>query len=358
LNVRSYNPLDLRSVLRRLRRLRGSSAGRILFTRAPLGPEAVLLLRALLVVGLFAVVLCVFYLDRGGLKDIADDTVSLLDVVYFTMVTITTVGYGDIVPVSDSARMIDAFFVTPIRIFVWFIFIGTAYQLVIQRVIEDWKMQRLQRRLDRHVVICGFGNSGKSAAEELVGKGVLPEDIIVVDRDEREVSAAIERGFVALQGEATREDLLRVAAVDRARGVVVAVGRDDTALMVVVTAKAIGTTARIVASVHERENVRLLRSAGADTVVTPWTFGGYLLADGITQFHTVDLIQDALSCGGQLTMHERAPSKEEVGCRARELRYSMVLGVVRSGRRMMFWEEPELLIAAQDQLIVMDAKHD
>jgi voltage-gated potassium channel len=349
---------ELRWILRRLRRQRGGAAGRILFTRAPLSPEAVLATRGLLVLALFAVVLVVFYLDRDGLRDIAGGPVSLSDVVYFTMVTVTTVGYGDIVPISVSARMIDAFLVTPIRIFVWFIFIGTAYQLVIQRVIEDWRMSRLQRRLDGHVVICGFGNNGKSAAAELVGAGVLPEDVVVIDRSEVEVRAAVDRGFVALHGEATREEMLRVAAVDRARGIVVAVGRDDTALMTVVTARALGATARIVASVHERENTKLLRSSGADTIVTPWTLCGYLLADAITQVHTVDLIQDALSHEGRLTMHERPPTEAEIGCAARELRYVLVLGLVREGRRVMFWEEPQLRIARQDQLIVLDARPD
>ncbi len=354
--MRNPPALDLRRILRRLRQLRGHSGGRILFTRAPLTPEAVLALRGLIVVGLFAIVLVVFYIDRDGLNDVADGAVSLADVVYFTMVTVTTVGYGDIVPVSVSARMIDAFLVTPIRIFVWFIFIGTAYQLVVQRILEDWKMTRLQRRLASHVVICGFGNSGRSSAQELVAKGIAPEDIVVIDRDESAVRAAVERGYVALQGEATREELMRVAAVDRARGLIVAVGRDDSALMIVVTALAIGTDARIVASVHERENAKLLRNAGAHTIVTPWTFGGYLLADAITQFHTVDLIQDVLSNEGTLTLHERAPAADEIGRHTRDLRYALVLGLVRGGKRIMFWEDPGICVLAGDRLIAVDAR--
>jgi voltage-gated potassium channel len=353
--VSSSSP-NLRRTLKRLREHRARPGGRILFTRPPFGPEIVLALRGLLVLALFAIVLIVFYVEREGLKDASDGHLSLSDVVYFTMVTVTTVGYGDIVPVSDGARMVDALLVTPIRIFVWFIFVGTAYQLVIQRVIEDWRMHHLQRRLSGHVVICGFGNSGKSAAAEFLGKDVSPEDIVVIDTSQQAVATAVEQGFVGLLGEATSEELLRIAAVDRARGVVVAVSRDDTALMIVVTARGIGSKARIVASVHERENVKLLRNAGADTVVTPWSFSGYLLADGITQLYTVDLVQDALSHGGQLGMNERAPTAAEIGRLARELRYSLVLGIVRNGRRLMFWEDPELRIEPQDQLIVMDAR--
>jgi voltage-gated potassium channel len=353
--VSSTNP-NLRRLLKRLRQHPTRPAGRILFTRAAVGPEVVLLLRGLLVLALFAFVFIVFYFERDGLKDALDGQVSGIDVVYFTMVTVTTVGYGDIVPVSDSARLVDALLVTPIRIFVWFIFVGTAYQLVIQRVIEDWRMQHLQRRLSGHIVICGFGNSGKSAAAELLGKGMAPQDIVVIDSNDNEVAAAVEQGFVGLLGEATREELQRVAAVERARGIVVAVARDDTSLMIVVTARGLGSTARIVVSVHERENIKLLRNAGADTVVTPWSFSGYLLADGVTQLYTVDLMQDALSHGGELSMNERAPTAAEVGRLARELRYSLVLGIVRNGRRLMFWEDSQLRIEPQDQLIVMDAR--
>ena len=130
--------------MRRIRAERGDDALPLLIQRAARPPEITLLLRAGFVLLLVASVFLVFLLDRDGLRDQIDGHVSVSDVVYFTMVTITTVGYGDIVPVSDRARLIDAFFVTPVRIFVWLIFLGTAYQLIIQRLIEEWRMLRLQ----------------------------------------------------------------------------------------------------------------------------------------------------------------------------------------------------------------------
>lgn len=216
-------------------------------------------------------------------------------------------------------------------------------------------MHRLQQRLSGHVVVCGFSNSGRSAVLELLSEGVPSEQIIVIEQDAQAAQAAIDRGVVVLSGDATREEMLRIAGVERARGLIVAVGRDDAALMVVVTARALGGNARIVASVHERENVRLLRNAGADVTITPWTYSGYLLADGITQMHTVELIQDALSHEGHLRLHERAPKPEEVGRLARELPHSLLYGLVRDGRRIMFWQDAALRIAATDVLIVIDA---
>ena len=159
-------------------------------------------------------VFLVFLLDRDGLRDQIDGHVSALDVFYFTMVTITTVGYGDIVPVSDAARFIDAFFVTPVRIFVWLIFLGTAYQLVLQRLIEEWRMMRLQRELMDHVIICGYGHSGSIAATELVTRGWDREQIVVIDSNGDELAP---RGGPRLH-RAARRRLERGDAADGRRG--------------------------------------------------------------------------------------------------------------------------------------------
>ncbi len=201
----------VRLTMRRIRAERGAEAPPILIRKAARTPEAMLVLRAGLVFLLIFAVFAVFMLDRAGLQDNIDGHVSLVDVFYFTMVTITTVGYGDIVPVSDAARLIDAFFVTPVRIFVWLLFLGTAYQLIIQRLIEEWRVMRLQADLRDHVIICGFGHSGSIAANELLLRGWKPEQIVVVESDREEVGRAAEHGFVGLHGDASSEQLLRMA---------------------------------------------------------------------------------------------------------------------------------------------------
>ena len=85
-----------------------------------------------------------FWFDRDGLKDQIDGHISFSDILYFGMITVTTVGYGDIVPVSDRARLIDAVIVTPARLFIWLLFVGTAYELLLQKWIEDLRMKRLR----------------------------------------------------------------------------------------------------------------------------------------------------------------------------------------------------------------------
>ena len=116
---------------------RNARTGKRLFVGGEHSVRLTLAIRAALVLLMYGIVIVAFWIGREGLRDNYDGQISFTDVIYFSMVTVTTVGYGDIVPVSATARLIDAFFVTPIRVFVWLIFIGTAYQLLIQRLLEE-----------------------------------------------------------------------------------------------------------------------------------------------------------------------------------------------------------------------------
>lgn len=145
---------------------------------------------------LVMLVVMVHWFDREGLKDSHDGTVSFLDVVYFTMISITTTGFGDIAPVSDRSRLIEAVIVTPIRVLVLFIFVGTAYNFIIKRSWERWRMAQIQKNLTDHIVVLGFGISGAEAVAELVARGTDPGRIVVIDPDETRLAVEIGRAHV------------------------------------------------------------------------------------------------------------------------------------------------------------------
>jgi voltage-gated potassium channel len=345
----------IRGAMRRLRAERGVHALPILLRRAPAPPEVTLLLRAAFVMLLVGAVFLVFLLDRDGLADTIDGHVSVADVFYFTMVTITTVGYGDIIPVSHQARLMDAFFVTPVRIFVWLIFLGTAYQLVLQRLIEEWRMLRLQRELQDHVIVCGFGHSGSIAAHELMLRGWKPGEIVVIDTDREEVAKAADRGYIGIHGDASGEELLRMAALDRAHSLIVSVGRDDTTVLIVLTARSLAKRVRIIASIREPENIKLARAGGADEVVSPPRFGGFLMADAVATHGTVDFVSELLSYRGDYQLVKRAPRPTELGRTPREVEGAVIIEVHRGGERHYCWKECELRIEADDRLLAIDA---
>ncbi|MDH4174714.1 MAG: NAD-binding protein [Betaproteobacteria bacterium] len=312
-----------------------------------------LAVRVVLVLALFLSVLAVFWLDREGLRDASDGVVSFLDVVYFTMVTVTTVGYGDIVPVTDRARLIDSFFVTPIRFFVLFIFVGTAYQMVFQRMMEERRMKKLEDSLSDHVIVCGFGHSGRIAAVELVAKGEKPEHVVVIDQNEGAARAASEAGFVALVGSCTSEEIMRRAVVQKARAILICVGRDDTAVLATLTARHLSEKLRIIVSVRENENAKLARQGGADVIVSPARVGGYLLADAVESAYTVGLINELLTERGRVRLSERAPNADEIGREVRALP-CLVIGIERDKKRILFWDLGDTEVTADDLMLVIE----
>lgn len=309
------------------------------------------MLRAGLVLSLFVLVIAVFWLDRDGLRDNADDSISFIDVVYFTMVSVTTVGYGDIVPVTAQARLVDALFVTPIRLFIWLIFIGTAYQLVLQRLIEEFRMRRLQARLQGHVVLCGYGHSGRCAAAELVARGIDKEHILIVDLDQARLEDAAEYGYIGILGDASREETLRQTMLEQARALLVCTDRDDTNVLITLTARHLAPNVRIVARVEEAENDKLVRQSGANSTVLPSRVGGILMADSVESSHMAAYVMDLISAGGQVTLVEREPHPEEIGRRPIESQ-SLIVRVVREQEPHSIWDS-DVRIRAGDKLIVM-----
>lgn len=327
-------------------------AGKRLFIGGERSVRRTLLARAVLVLAMFALVIAIFWMDRGGLRDEADGKVSFADVVYFSMVTVTTVGYGDIVPVATRARILDAVFVTPIRLLIWFIFLGTTYQLVLQRLIEDWRMRRLQSKLERHVVVCGFGHSGACAAHELASRGMDKRQIVIVDRDRALLEVAAEQGFIGILGDAAREETLRQAMLPAARALFVCTNRDDTNVLIVLTARQLSPAIRIVARVEEAENEKLLRQSGANTTILPSRVGGILMAGSLETSALAAYVMDLISATGRVVLVERAVAAEEIGLAPEQIASGTVVGVLRGAHELPA-NEPQLQLQAGDRLLVI-----
>lgn len=304
-----------------------------------LDPVRTLLIRLGIVLFLFGLLISVLWLDREGLKDYSDGHMSFTDVVYFTMVTVTTVGYGDIVPVSPRARMIDALVVTPVRIFIWILFLGTAYQLALRQFTEVFRMAKLQSNLDQHVVVCGFGHTGYSAVKELLAKGTDPEHIVVIDPRDDRVQAAVELGVVALKGDATQEGLLQYGAfLSGSKAVIISSGRDDTNALILLTVRNLNAQCRVIVSAKEEENVKLFRQGGAQTIISPATYGGYMLAAAVDQKYLADYLEDFLTAGGQVNIVERTVEGGDVGKTVSDLQPDILLRVYRRGTTLSPWK--------------------
>lgn len=306
--------------------------------RSALSPLQSLALRAGLVLALFGVALGGHWIDRDGLKDNLDGSISFLDVVYFTAITVTTVGYGDIVPVTDAARMFDTFVVTPIRIFVWLLFLGTAYDFYLRNSLQRIRTAMIRKNLSGHTVICGYGAKGEYAAQELLAGGSKPEAIVVIDPDQQRIDMAIELGLLGVRGDATQNEVLHIARIGDAASVLVAASRDDTAALIVLSARQLNRSVPISVTARAQENEDLLTQAGATFVLNPVRIGGHLLARSGSQQHAVDYLADLATTEGHVLLRQRPAQPDEIGKRLGELAAGGVqLRLLRGGERVCNW---------------------
>ena len=289
---------------------------------------------------LIFIVVMIHWFDRDGLVDAVDGEISFLDVVYFTMISITTTGFGDIAPVTDSARLVEAAIVTPIRFAVFFIFVGTAYNFIIKRTWENWRMARIQETLSDHVVVLGYGVSGSQSVEELIERGTDARCIVVVDPNEPRLSAAEKLGVNVMAGDATRDDTLKAVRISEAQSVLVSAGRDDTSILIVLTVRHLAPKVPISVVVRANDNELLARQAGANNVINPVRFTGLLLAGSAKGAHIADYLADLASVSGRVQLVERVVSDAECGCAITELATGgRGLRVYRNGRAIGFWED-------------------
>lgn len=304
-----------------------------------------------LVFALIAVVLLLHWVGRDGLKDNLDNHISFVDVLYFTTVTVTTVGYGDIVPVTPEARLFESLFVTPIRLFVWLIFLGTAYSLFLRNILYRWRMARIQADLHNHIIVTGFGTSGQEAVHELLARGTDPREIVVIDGSEAALELAEAQGCNILCGDSTRDRTLKDVAIHRARSMIVSAGRDDTSILITLTARHLAPRLPISIVVRNEDNELPARQAGATTVINPVSFAGLLLAGSTSGKHIADYMADLAASGGRVKLNERFVSPQEIGGPLSAITTGLGVRIYRDDLLIGFWEPGAQQLQTGDLII-------
>ncbi|MFF5145347.1 potassium channel family protein [Streptomyces sp. NPDC013157] len=294
----------------------------------------------------------IVYADRDGYTDNSDGSVDLLDAFYYATVTLSTTGYGDITPVSDSARLTNIFVITPLRVLFLIILVGTTLEVLTERTREEWRLNRWRSALRDHTVVVGFGTKGRSAIQTVCATGLKKEQVVVVDPSSQVIEAATADGYAGVMGDATRSEVLKRAEVQRARQIIIATQRDDTAVLVTLTARQLNKAAKIVAAVREEENAPLLKQSGADAVITSASAAGRLLGLSVLSPAAGMVIEDLIQQGSGLDLVERPAVKAEVGRTPRETA-DLVVSVVR-GHRVLGYDDPAVgTIEATDRLITI-----
>jgi len=298
--------------------------------------------RAALVNVLVLAVTIIVYFEGGLIDGQTGERPGFWDCLYFAIVTVTTVGYGDIVPVGTTSRLTDALVLTPVRFVVIATVFGTAYQIAIQRFQEEFRMKQKIAGLKNHIMLCGFGTTGRAILRELLLQGQNPSQIVVIDTSELALEEAASHGVLAFSGDARREHTLKELAIDRAEHIFVCPGRDDTAVLIVLTARALNPDAQVVAMCHDSENVKLLERSGAHQIVNPTNAGGTMMANATRRVHLVDTMSDLLTVGGDLCLNERTVGPDEVGKRPNELSEISIVRVYRGEEQFNVGSLPTL----------------
>ncbi|GGJ15825.1 NAD-binding protein of Kef-type K+ transporter [Streptomyces brasiliensis] len=307
------------------------------------------LLMALLVLVVTALIV---YAEHDGYTDNSDNSVDLLDAFYYATVTLSTTGYGDITPVSDGARLTNILVITPLRVLFLIILVGTTLEVLTERTREEWRLNRWRSTVRDHTVVIGFGTKGRSAVQTVLATGLKKEQVVVVDPSAKAVDAATAEGFAGVVGDATRSDVLKRAEVHKARQIIVAPQRDDTAVLVTLTARQLNRGAKIVATAREEENAPLLKQSGADAVITSASAAGRLLGLSVLSPAAGMVMEDLIQQGSGLDLVERPVVKAEVGRGPREVD-DLVVSVVR-GHRVLGYDDPAIgTLQSADRLITI-----
>jgi voltage-gated potassium channel len=310
--------------------------------------------RVLMALAILVGTVLLVYLDREGYRDGNDptNTITLLDAFYYTTVTLSTTGYGDIAPVSDAARLVNALVITPARIAFLVLLIGTTLEVLASQGREMFRVARWRKKMDQHVVVVGYGTKGRSAIDTLVSNGYDRSSIVVVDPGQVAMEEANRDQLVGIAGDATRRGVLRQAGVDKATHVIITTDRDDSNVLVTLTVRQLNPDAWIVASVREHENVPLMRQSGANSVITSSDAVGRLLGLSSMSPTLGSVMEDLMTYGEGLEVAERDLLVNEVGKQPQRLP-DQVIAVVRDEKVYRYFDPVVSLLARGDRLIVV-----
>ncbi|HEX5271612.1 MAG TPA: potassium channel protein [Gemmataceae bacterium] len=215
---------------------------------------------------------------------------SLFDSLYFTVVTLTTIGYGDLTPKTDGGKLFTMVLVLG-GVFTLFYLAADSIRAVVSGEVRahlgKQRMERTLAEMKDHLVVCGYGRMGKLVCRDFSAQGVR---FVVIDRDEEALADFALPGGAALHGDATSDEMLRAAGVERARALVTVAPSDADNLYVTMSARLLNDRLFIVARAETENARRMLERAGANRVVSPYVIGGSRVAQAVLRPTVVDFI--------------------------------------------------------------------
>jgi voltage-gated potassium channel len=286
---------------------------------------------------------------------------SAWDAFYMTVTTVATVGFREVHPLTLGGQVFTILLI--------FCGVGTAFYTVtllatiiveggLHRRFEKRRVARMLEDITDHFILCGYGRIGSIIAGELHQQGV---PLVVIERDPDRVRQAIERGWLALEADASREEVLAHGGIHRARGLIAAVGTDAENVFTVLTARVMRPDLFIIARVESDDAEHKLRRAGADRVISPYQIGATHMVQTALRPAVVDFVQLATSSERLDLSMEQVHIKDDsalanrsiVDAGIRQKFGVIIVGIKRAGGTMEFNPAPEAIMRAGDELVVL-----
>ena len=283
------------------------------------------------------------------------------DCFYFTLITLTTIGYGEPPGMTEPAR-----YFTTVLIISGVGTIGYALSVAARAVLEfeliatfgKRRMFKDINKLSDHYIICGAGRIGSRVIREIARRG---QDFVVIEGDEMTADKMLAEGYLVLMGDATSDDVLRAAGIERARGLVCAVSSDPDNLYITLTARDLNKEIMIVSRANDESAVKRLHKAGANKVVSPSISGSNQMAQMLlkpavadfmemaTMTEQLELEVEQIAIGAGSPFIDRA--LKDTGIRS-DLDV-IVIAIKRGGGDMVFNPAADTIIKEKDALVVI-----
>jgi voltage-gated potassium channel len=279
---------------------------------------------------------------------------------YMVVTTLTTIGYQEVHPLSHEGRIFNVFVILA-GVSLLLLGVGALSQALLEFELQSFfgrrRMEREIGRLNGHFIICGMGRVGRSVARELARK---PVPFVIIDNAEAKRQRFVSENWLVLAGDATQEQTLLEAQIERASGLIAATTTDATNLYIILTARGLNPHLKIIARASEDGAEKHLLTAGADSVVSPYSFAGQRIAQSLLRPHVVSFLDTATThLGMDLEIgeiHIKSSStfagKTLESSRIRQERGVIVLAIKRR-EAMRFNPPPDERIEPDDCLIAM-----
>lgn len=231
---------------------------------------------------------------------------SVVDALYMTVITISTVGFGEIEPLNDGEKLFTVFLITTSIVSFGYTVSAFTEYIISGQLFQQLKLKKVQKRIEKlegHTIICGFGRNGKQAMLKLKN---YKQEYVIVEKDSKVIENIDRMGAFNVQGDATLDEVLKRAGIDKASNLITALPSDADNLFVVLTARQLNNNCKIISRASNETSYDKLKIAGADNVIMPDMLGGDHMASLV-------VTPDVLEFVGKLTIEgETTANLEEI----------------------------------------------